>query len=128
MKIQKKYLELLYKVVKEYKTPKMALGRIRDKFLRDLAPQVDQYIKDREEIYKQFCIKKEDKTPDLLKGTQYQFLPEILEELNNELKTLGDEEIDVINPPELKNMIEESSYETQAGETLIIDEIIKLIV
>ena len=84
MKIQKKYIETLYKVISGYKTPKMALGRIRDGFLRTLAPFVDQYGKDKQEIYEKFCIKKEDGTPDI-KDDKYHFEKEKLTEINEEI-------------------------------------------
>lgn len=125
--MQKKYLELLFKVVKGYKTPEMALARVRDSFLKELAPQVDQYFKDREEVFKSFSKKKEDGTPDTLEvdGVQkYQFPTDKTEEINKELVTLGDETVELKKAPELKNIIEESSYETEVGETIQIDEII----
>lgn len=126
MKLQKKYLELLFKVVKDYKTSKMVQARIRDGFLRELSVSTDQFIKDRNDIYIKFCNKNEAGEPDIV-DDKYKFEPKLLEEINTELKTLGEEEVELKTPPELKNMIEESSYETQAGETTIVDEIIALI-
>lgn len=127
MKLQKKYIELLFKVVKGYKTPKMAPARLRDSFLGDLIPSVDQFHKDRSDIYIKFCDKKEDGEPDIV-DDKYKFAPGLLKEINEELTTLGDEEVEIKTIPELKNMIEESSYETEAGETVSIDEIIAKIV
>lgn len=124
MQLEKKYLELFYKVVKEYKTNKMAQGRLRDSALRSLGDPTDQFIKDRNEIYVKFCDKKEDGTPDIIED-KFKFLPTVIEEVNSELKTLGEELVEVTLPSEIKNFIEESSYETKAGETLVIDEIIE---
>ena len=123
MQLQKKNIELFFKVIKEYKTPKMVLGRIRDSFLRDLAPKLEQYTKDREEILIKFSVKKEDGTPDI-QDNKYQFEPKDTDELNKELIILGDEEVEITPAPEIKNFIEETSYETKVGETVIIDEII----
>lgn len=123
MKLQKKYLEVLYKVVKGYKTKKMVEGRIRDAFLKDLSTPTDQFILDRNAIYVNFCDKKEDGTPDIV-NDKYKFNPKLLEEINAELKTLGAEEVEINPPTEIKNIIDQSEYETEAGETLIIDEII----
>lgn len=124
--MEKKYLELLFKVIKDYKTPKMTLGRLRDGLLRDLSVPTDQFIKDRNEIYLKFCDKNEDGSPNIIED-KYKFAPTLLEEINGELKILGDEKVDIKFPPETKNMVEESSYESLPGETLIIDNIIKLL-
>lgn len=126
MKLQKKYLELFFKVVKGYKTPKMAQARLRDSFLKELSGPTDQFIQDRNAIYINFCDKKEDGSPNII-NDKYKFDPKLLEEINAELKTLGDEEVELTVPGEVKNFIEESSYESEAGETTIIDEILALI-
>ena len=121
--MQKKYLELLFNLVKEYKTPKMVQARIRDGFLREISPVVDQFFKDRNEIYIKFCDKKEDGEPDII-DNKFKFNPELLTEINEELNVLGNETVEIKFVPEIKNFIEESSYETKAGETLLVDEII----
>lgn len=124
MKLQKKYLEVFYKVIKGYKTDKMSQARLRDSFLRTAGEPLDQFIKDRNVIYVNFCKKNEDGTPDI-KEDKYAFEPQVIEEVTKELQTLLDEEIEIEVPAEVKDMIEESSYVTEPGETLVVDEILK---
>lgn len=124
--MEKKYIELLFKVIKGYKTSKMILGRSRDALLRDLTPLIEQFYKDRNEIYIKFCNKKEDGTPSMVED-KYEFNNNILNEVNAELGILGNDKFELKFPDSTKNMIEESTYETLAGETTVIDEIISKI-
>ncbi len=130
MQIKKKYIEVLFKAVKGYKTEKMSEARIRDSFLRDLGVQVDQYSKDKTVIFEKFCAKNEDdslKKTDLPDGkVNYIFEKEKLPELAQELTTLNDEEVEVNLTPQIKDFIENSKYETEPGESLSIDEVLAL--
>lgn len=129
MKIQKKYLELLFRAVSGYKTDKLADARIRDSFLKTLSDNVDTFIKDRNDVYVKFCNKDEEENP-IITDNKYTFKKEVIVDLNKELNILIEEEIDIessSNNEKIKEFIENSKYETEAGESLAIDEILKLL-
>lgn len=126
MKLQKKYLELFYKCLGGYKTDKLAEARIRDSFMKTLAESVDAFIKDRNVIYEKFCEKNEDGSP-LIKDNKYNFPREVITDLNQELIILLDEEVEMTPDEKIKEFVENTKYETEAGETLAIDEILKLL-
>lgn len=99
---------------------KLADARIRDLFLKPLGEALDQFQKDRTKIYEEYCDKNEEGKPDI-KDSKYHFAPGLLSTINDELKTLLDEEVELSPDPKIKAFIESSNYEPKAGETEIID-------
>lgn len=125
MKIQKKELEAVFNLVKATDGfLSLQDARVRDTFIKPLADVTQTYFNDREAVYKHFCIKKGDGTPDMAEGNQYQFAPESVESLNKEVKTLGNEEADVDFPEGIKAILEGSAYRAKIGEAEIIDAIL----
>lgn len=128
MQLEKKYLELLFNLLKETEGElNLADSRIRDSFIKPLAEVTETYFKDRAKIYEAFCLKKEDGSIDfLVKGetTSYQFPPEKLDEINQELITLGDELVDLPNSEKIKDFINKTKYSPKVGEMESIDEIL----
>lgn len=124
MTLQKKELELLFNLLKDT-SPNLADARIRDSFMKPLSEYLDIFLKDREEIYKAYCEKKEDGTPDVKDG-KYFFKPEELNTINKELQTLTDETVEVLTgaPEKIKELIENTNYSPKVGEVEAIDEII----
>lgn len=128
MKLKKQYLETLFATVKGTEgVLNLAESRIRDEFLKKLVEPTDTFIKDRAKIYETFAIKKEDGSLDLVDGNKYQFPPEKIDEINAELKTLVEEEVEFDTPEKLKEIIEKTDYKPKVGESDIIDEITKLL-
>lgn len=127
MNIQKGKLEVLLNFTKGTTgLLTLAESRIRDTFAKGVADKTQEYLNEREEIYKHFCIKKEDGTPDLKDGNKYQFNPADLDAINAELKTLADEEVEITKPDGIKEILEKSEYKPQMGEAEIIDELVTL--
>lgn len=128
MKLSKKYLEVFFYTIKGTEgILSLSESRIRDSFIKPLAEATETYLKDRTKIYETFCMKKEDGTPDLLvqeKTTSYQFPPERLDEINKELTTLSEEEVDLDVPEKLKEILEKTDYKPKTGESELIDEIL----
>lgn len=124
MKVAKKHLEVFYLVLKDTKL-KLADARIRDAFMKPLGVEADQFMADRTKIYETFCLKGEDGKPDIKDG-KYHFPPEKLDEINAELKTLAEEEVEFVVPEKLKEkeIIQNTEYSPKVGESLIIDELI----
>lgn len=125
MTLKKLYLETLFNFTKGTEgILSLSDSRVRDNFMKPLGETLQTFVNDREVIYKNFCLKKEDGEPDLLEGNSYQFPPEKVEEINRELKVLGDEEVEVSTPDKLKEILEKSEYKPKIGESEIIDEIL----
>ena len=131
MKIKKSDLETLFNLTKGTEgVLNLSEARARDSFIKPLSDVTQSYYDQREAIYKHFCIKNEEGTPDLKDGNKYQFNPKQLDEINAELKTLGDEEVEVNftdNPQLIKEILEKSAYTPKLMESEIIDNIINLI-
>lgn len=125
MNLKKSKLELLFNFTKATDGAlTLAESRARDTFIKPLVDLTQTYLNDRDAIYKEFCFKNEDGTPDLKDGNQYQFDRKNLEEINKEVEILGNEEVDVIVPANLKEILEKSTYMPKIGEAEIIDEIL----
>lgn len=131
MKIKKSSLETLLNYTKGTEgVLNLTDSRIRDNFIRPLTETTQMYFDDREKIYKTFCLKNEDETPNLLAGNKYQFPKEVLEDLNKELEILGNEEADINftdNPLQIKGLLEKSEYKPMLLESEIIYTIINAI-
>lgn len=129
MQIKKSELEALFNLAKGTEGAlSLQESRVRDSFIKPLSETTQTYFNEREEIYKAFCLKKEDGMPDLLNGDKYQFSKEKLDEINAELKILGAEEVEVNftdNPQQIKDILGKSEYKPKIGETEIIDNILK---
>ena len=124
MKVKKQYLEILFSTLKGTENLlSIAESRKRDAFLKELAPKLDNFYKERSFIYETFCDKKEDGTPDI-RDDQYRFDPAKLKEINSELETLGNEEVsfDLL----INGILEKSEYKPKLGEVEIIDKLIEL--
>lgn len=125
IKLQKSKLEVFYKVLKETQgVLSLSDSRIRDSFMKPLGEQLDIFIKNREDIYKKFCEKNEDGTPNT-EDNKYKFLNEDLDEINKELLTLANEEVIITYPfgvsnSKLKEFIDVSNYKPQIGEAELI--------
>ncbi len=129
MTIKKANLEVFFYALKGTEgVLTLAESRVRDAFIKPLAEYTDTYLKDRQKIFETFCLKKEDGTNDLKTekdGTQsYQFPTEKLEEINKELKTLAEEEVELEAPEKLKEILEKTEWKPKTGEVAIFDEII----
>lgn len=131
MQIKKSSLEALFNLAKGTEGAlSLVEARIRDGFIKPLTELTQTYFDQREVIYKHFCNKNDDGTPNLLEGYKYQFSKEVLEELNKELATLGDELVEVNftdNPQQIKQILEKSEYKLKVLESELIDEILKSI-
>lgn len=123
MQLEKKYLEVFLNILSGSTELSLKEARVRDSVLDELVPKTELFIKDRETIYKKFCVKKEDGSPDI-KDNKYTFNPEEIEELTKELELLVEEKVDFSTKPELKSILENTKYKPEIGETKIIDEII----
>lgn len=125
MKIKKAQLETLFNVTKGTEgTTTMEQSRKRDAFIKPLISELETFFKDREVIYKAYCVNKEDGTPDLIEGNKYQFEPENIEAVTKEITILNDEEVDIETFETLKEILEKTTYSPKIGETETIDQII----
>jgi len=129
MKAKKLHLEILFNLTKgTFGVLGLAEARIRDSFIKPLQAKYQEYLAQREEIFKTFCIKDEQGNPALVNGNQYEFPNEKLEELNKELVILADEEVEVYttdNPKQVKAILEKSEYKpTKIDEPQVIDELL----
>jgi len=125
MNIQKKYLTLFYKTLKETKL-NLVDSRIRDEFFKDLTGKLQDFEQARQTIFKEFCVKDENGEPKFTDKNEYQFENDKTADLTKELETLLDEEIEltVKNPDKIKEFIEKTEYQPLAGEVESIDFII----
>lgn len=129
MKIKKQLLEPLYNLTKGTGgVLSLSEARKRDVFFQELEKIVARFDEDRQKIYKAFCIKKEDGTPDLKDGDKYQFPVDKVEEMNTELENLYAEEEEIETAQDLKLILEKSEYKPKINESVLIDEVLKLFV
>lgn len=128
MKLKKSSLEALFSLTKGTEgVLNLQESRVRDSFIKPLQEVTQTYFDDRNKIYLEFCNKKEDGSPDLLEGDKYQFPKDKLEEINKELLTLADEEVEVNttdNPAQIKGILEKSEYKPKVMEAEVIDEVL----
>lgn len=127
MKIKNGQLEVIIKVLNATEgILSLADARIRDKFGKTLSEAQQLFNANKELIFKKFCTKKEDGTPDTKPGDtpgkiQYHFTNEVTEELNKELLTLINEEVEVEKNDKIKEIVKDSPYKPLIGEAEIID-------
>jgi hypothetical protein len=129
MNIKKGNLEVLFKVLQGTEGRlSLAESRIRDAVVKPLFELLKTFEGDRRAIYDKFCTKAEDGTPDLT-GDQYNFPPDVLEQVNEELKTLYSEDVvlPVIMPSALQAVMERTGYQPKIGEVEVIDELLALL-
>lgn len=125
MKIEKSKLEALFNFTKGTENMlSLKESRERDIFIKPLAEVTQTYYEDRNKIYITFCLKNEDGSPALVEGNKYEFPPEKVDEINAELKTLNEEEVEIKTFAITKEILEKSEYKPKIGETEIIDEIL----
>lgn len=98
-------------------------ARVRDPFMKELTEVTSRFEVDRKKIYEKFCKKNEDGTPDTA-DNKYSFDAEVVEEVNAELATLLDEEVEIEASEGLKEILEKTDYRPKSGETEIIDEVL----
>lgn len=125
MKIKKSQLEILFNFSKGTEGAlNLSESRIRDKFIKSLSETTQEFYDQRDEIYKHFCIKDEQGNPALKDGNKYEFPKDILDVINVELSTLGDEEVEIDTPEGIKEILEKSEYKPKLLEAEIIDELL----
>lgn len=128
MQIKKSQLETLILLTKGTEgVLGLPEARIRDAFLKPIWEVYGTFEKDKQAIYTTFCIKDEHGKPVLVGGDKYEFPPEKVEEINNELDTLFNEEVTVESNPLIKALLEKSQYKPKVGQAEIIDEILKVL-
>jgi len=125
MKLKKQHLEVLLNFTKGTEGQlSLAESRLRDSFIKPLSEVTQAYFDDRNKIYLAFCFKNEDGTPALKDGDKYEFARENIDEVNKELLTLADEEVELETPANLKEILEKSEYKPKLLEAEVIDNII----
>jgi len=125
MKIKKVQLETLFNVTKGTEgVLTLAESRVRDTFIKPLLEHTQRYLEDKQTIYKEYCLKDEKGEPQLVDGDKYEFPKEKLEEINKELVTLSDEEVELETPENIKEILEKTTYLPKIYEAEIIDELI----
>jgi len=122
MTTKKKNLELIFNVLRETKLS-LADSRIRDAFMKQFGEALDDFVKERENVYIKFCDKDEDGNPKVLEN-KYTFQKSVLEEMSNELEILLNEEVAIAadNTEKIKEFIESTQYNPKPGEVELIDE------
>lgn len=122
MKIQNKQIEPLFKVLNY--NMKFALARQRDKFLKELAENNDDFLKNQTKIKEALTKKGKDGKP-LIVDDRYQFTEANEKKAIEELNVLSEEtfEINVLEDRIVKDMIQNSTAEFALGETALIDEL-----
>lgn len=124
MQVEKKHLEIFFQALKGTEgVLSLKESRIRDAFMKPLGEATETFYKERTAIYEQFCDKTEDGKPDIT-DNKYHFKQEVLEEVNKELLTLANETVDLNPHPEIKEIMEKTTYSPKYGETEVIDEIL----
>lgn len=121
IKIQKKSLELVYKTLNKT-VLSFADARIRDAFIKHVKALTLEYYKQRQDIYKELCIKK-DKKP-VIKDGHYEFDPKNVDKVNKEINILNAEYVEVMGDTKVLQIIQKTSYEFSAGEAEQLDEFI----
>ncbi len=127
MQIKKAHLEVFFNTLKSTEgVLNLTESRIRDTFMKPLFEVTRTFIEDRENIFQNFCVRDEEKKPILLEGKKYQFEPSVTKEVENELNTLNNEEVELkpLYSAELKAILEKTTYSPKVGEVEIIDEIL----
>lgn len=129
MTIKKANLEIFFTVLRGTDgVLSLADARIRDAFMKVLAPSVDAMFEDRKKIYEKFCKRKEDGTPDMDDG-KYHFEVDQIETINKEMGVLNEEAVEIAYPwgvtsSKLKQIMDKSDYKPKYGEVELIDAVI----
>lgn len=125
MQIKKQHLEVFFLALRGTENVlSLAESRIRDSFMKPLAEVTETYVNDRNKIYVAFCKKDEDGKPAWVDGNKYEFDNEKVEEINKELTTLAEEEVELTPPLFLKEMIEKTEWKPKVGEAALLDEVL----
>ncbi len=124
MNLKKKHLETTLLLLKGT-DGKLSLkeARLRDQFMREIASSYDQFIKDKKTILDTLCDKDAEGKPDIKDGN-YHFAPELHEQLQSELNTLLEEEVEIKEVKGIKKILENTDYKPKIGESDSIDEIL----
>lgn len=123
MKLQKRYLQLLYVVTKGTEgVLTLSEGRKRDLFMKTLHDVTVQYETDKKAILDKFC-EKVDGVPDIADG-KYRFNEANTALAEAEIKTLNDEEVELPTVEGIKDILERTKYSPLIGETEAIDTIL----
>lgn len=94
-----------------------AESRVRDKFLKSLAPEIQSYYEARNKLLISLAEKIEGEE------NRFNLTPKFLEEE----KILNEETIELPDEPKLKDFIELSDYKPKIGEIDLIDNILSKI-
>lgn len=123
MTLPKKHLEVFFNALRETEgVLSLSEARKRDPFMKIVGDHLNSFYTDRTKIYETFCDKTEEGKPDIKDG-KYHFAPELLEQINGELVTLADEEVELTIPEGMKDILDKTTYKPKFGEVEIIDEI-----
>lgn len=103
---------------------KFALARQRDKFLKELAENNDDFLKNQTKI-KEALAKKDKEGKPLIVDNMYQFTDNNVKKATEELAVLADEEFEItsLNDTVVKDMIQNSTAEFALGESVLIDDL-----
>ena len=121
MKLEKKHLIPFFSALKETDgTLSLKEARIRDQMLKPLLEVAQTYEQDRTKIYQKFGTHNPE-------NNTYTFPNEKLEEVNAELKTLNEEEVELPEVTGIKEILEKTEYKPKIGEAESIDAVLELI-
>ena len=124
MLVQKQHLQTFLDVLMGTQgVLNLADSRIRDMFMKKIVAFIETYTEEKNKIYAQFALKKEDGTPDIDDGN-YHFDPKDVIQINEELMILAKEEVELSGVSKIKSFIEQSEYKPRAGDAEIIDELL----
>ncbi len=123
MKLQKKYLEVFYRSLEGTQgVLSLKDGRIRDAYFKELTEKLKTFEEDRTKVYTHYCRKNEDGTPFIEKDMYY--FDKDTDKVTEEVNVLLSEEVDLPDTPEIKGIVEQTTYKPKIGEAELIDEII----
>jgi hypothetical protein len=122
MKIKNKQIEPLFKVLSY--NMKFALARQRDKFLKELEENNNEFLKNQTKIKEALAKKGKDGKP-VIEGNMYQYTEANMKKATEELAVLQDEEFEItsLNDGVVKDMIQNSTAEFALGESVLIDDL-----
>lgn len=122
MKIEKKYLILFLKSLKETNL-NLTDSRMRDEFYKDLFEATKSFEEAQQAIYKSLCKKDKDENPEMTELGQYQFEGENAKKVVEELEILNNEEVEftIKNPAKIKEFLNLTEYKPKVNESEMID-------
>ncbi len=121
MKLKKSQIEAVATAI-NYPIKNFSDARKRDVFMKSLQEQFKLFTEQQQAIYTEFCEKDEEGKPSLIEENKYQFKNEVLPDLDKELGTLYNEEIEVQG--DIKDIIINSQAELKTGMTDILQEVL----